>query len=77
MDQDGDMLEYTYYFDQSAEQSLMILRQISSPCPHEIVYDLSKVHVCTVDVPTEKMYQPQTSYFGLNIIAKKSRKVYF
>ena len=77
MNRNEKLQEYTYSFDLTGEKSLMTLTRISTSRPQEIVYDLSQVQVCTVDTTTEKIYLPQTSYFGLNLIMKKSRKVYF
>ena len=55
----------------------MILTRIASSSSVEIVYDLSEVHVCSVETSNDQIYAPETSYFGLNIMLKKSRKVYF
>ena len=42
-----------------------------------IAYNLKDVMVCTIDTAEEKNVCPQERFFAMNLLVKKSRKIYF
>lgn len=71
---------YLYRYEFSPEGQLTFTRPSLSngeKPSKPIVYDLSVTQICTIDREDRKVYCKDKRHYGINILQKSSRKIYF